>query len=157
MPPQSVIIHERLAHWSRQLRPRFQGWPIRWFETRSGSSLRDAVRLSSHPILLFVIDERLSQGLKELDSALQGGQSAFCLVIDLLKRFEVVEIGRELGVTAVLSGVVVPPDVESLLRRWLSLASFRAEREGWFPSIEAEPEPWDRPEMLVSHAIPHLD
>jgi hypothetical protein len=152
---QSVIIHERLANWARQLRPRLQGWPIRWSETRTTSSLLEVVARSNVPILVIELDERPARGLKDLQAALEVNSSTLSLVIDPIGHDNLVELGRELGATLVLSGVVVPPEVESLLHRWLPLARHRAESGGWWPTLEPEPEPWERPELLLTPEV-HL-
>ncbi len=55
----------------------------------------------------------------------------------------------ELGATQVLTGVVVPPQVEAVISRWLPLARHRAEAEGWWPTLEPGPEPWERPELFL--------
>src|SRR5271170_6002114 len=110
MPMQSVIIHERLANWSRQLRPRLQGWPIRWSETRTTSGLLDAVARSNVPILVIDLDDRPARRLKDLHAALEVNSSTLSLVIDPIGHENVAELGRELGATLVLSGVVIPPE-----------------------------------------------
>ena len=157
MPQPSVIIHERLIHWAGQLRPRFQGWPIRWSETRSTSDLVQAAGRSHVPILVMELGGRAARGLHDLHEALESNPSVLSLVIDPLARPEVVELARELGATLVMTGVVVPPEVESLLHRWLPLAGHRAETGGWWPAVEPEPEPWERPELFLaadSHPAP---
>src|SRR4051794_226786 len=98
---QSVIIHERLANWARQLRPRLRTWPIRWSETRTTSSLLEAVARSNVPILVIDLDERPARGLKDLHAALEVNSSTLSLVIAPIGRAELVELGRELGATLV--------------------------------------------------------
>ena len=154
MTPPSVIIHERVANWARQLRPRFRDRPIRWSETRSQPSLVRAAARSNCPILVMELDDRPSRGLEDLDAALQVAPTALSLVIDPRGRDDVASMARELGATLVLGGVVVPPEVERLLQRWLPLAGRRAESEGWSPSSGPEPEPWERPELFDSTRLP---
>jgi hypothetical protein len=148
MPQVQVIIHERLGRWAGQLRPRFQGWPVRWSETRSTSALVRASKLSTCPIFVIDLGERPLRGLEDLDEAIRAAPSGLSVILDPGGRPEVASLARELGVTLVLGGVVVPPVVESLLRRWIPLAVQRAEREGWSPSIEPEPEFWEKPDLL---------
>ena len=88
---------------------------------------------------------------------LEVNPSALSLVIDPVGYPGVAELGRELGATLMLSGVVVPPEVESILHRWLPIASHRMESGGWWPSFEPEPEPWEQPDRFQSpdqHLVP---
>jgi hypothetical protein len=148
MAAPSVIIHERVANWSRQLRPRFRDWAIRWTETRSAGELARASAGLACPILVVDLDRHPARGLRELDEALQVSPGALTLVLDPLDRPEVADVARELGATLVLGGVVVPPRVEALLQRWLPIAKNRTEAEGWSASVEPEPEPWDDPDLF---------
>jgi hypothetical protein len=148
MPAVSVIIHERVANWSRQLRPRFQGWPIRWSETRSSASLVQAARRSACPVLVVELDEQAVRGLSDLGEALQVAPNALSMVLEPLRRPEVASIARELGATLVLPGLVVPPEVERRLQRWLPIAQLRSEAEGWSASSEPEPEVWEDPDLF---------
>jgi hypothetical protein len=154
MSQQSVIIHERLALWARQLRPRFAAWPIRWSETRSRASLLRASKQSSCPIVVIELDGRPSRGLEDLDSLLQVAPSALSLVIDPQDRADVAWLARELGATIVLRGIVVPPVVESYLQRWLPLARQKEEQSGWRPPIDSEPEPWERTDLFLTSNPP---
>jgi hypothetical protein len=144
----SVIIHERVANWSRQLRPRFPGWPIRWSETRSEVALVRAAARSTCPIVVIELDRRNLQGLRDLHEALQVTPNALSMVLEPLNRPDVATIARELGATLVLPGVVVPPEVERLLLRWLPIAKGRSEAEGWSASSEPEPEFWEQPDLF---------
>jgi hypothetical protein len=92
---------------------------------------------------------RPARGLEDLDRALQVAPKALSLILEPQGRAEVSSMSRELGATLVLSGVVVPPEVERVLQRWLPLAGQRAEAEGWSPSVDPEPDPWDRPELSL--------
>ena len=149
----SVIIHERVANWSRQLRPRFQGWPIRWSETRSERDLVQTVARSNWPILIVELDRRHLQGLRELHEALQMAPNTLSLVLEPGNRPGVASIAREIGVTLVLTGVVVPPEVERLLQRWLPIATGRAAAEGWSATIEPESDIWDQPDFLTKDSV----
>jgi hypothetical protein len=149
MHPQSIIIHERLAYWSRQIRPRFRGWPIRWSETRSTSELVQSASQSTCPIFLIDLADRPRQGLEDLDAGLIEAPLALSLVFDPLTHDGVSTTARELGATLVLSGVVVPPKVVALLQRWLPVARQRSESDGWSVPIGAEPDPWGRPDPFA--------
>jgi hypothetical protein len=95
------------------------------------------------------LDERPASGLNDLQAALEVNPSTLSLVIDPIGRAEVVQLGRELGATLVLSGVVVPPEVEVLFHRWLPIASHRVESGGWWPTYQPEPEPWERADLFL--------
>lgn len=140
MPPSSVIFHERVANWSRQIRPRFQEWPIRWSETRSTAGLVEAASRSACPVVVMGLDDQAARGLRDLDEALQVTPGALSLVLDPLDRLEVAETARALGATLVLPGLVIPPEVERLLLRWLPIARRRGELEGWSASSEPDPD-----------------
>ncbi len=149
MAPQPLIIHERLARWSRQLRPRFRGWSIRWAETRSADSLVEAAARSACPVVVLDLGDRPARSLEDLDALRLASPGALSLVLDPGSHPEVPALARELGATLVLPGVVVPPEVEALLRRWLPLAARRDEAEGWSPLPDPEVNPWDPPELLA--------
>jgi hypothetical protein len=149
MPQSHVIIHERLGRWAGQLRPRFQGWPVRWTETRSTSALVRTAKLSTYPIFVIDLADRPLMGLDDLDEALTAAHSGLAVVLDPTDRPEVATLARVLGATLILGGQVVPPVVEDLLKRWIPLAIQRAGLEGWSPTIEPEPEFWERPELFA--------
>jgi hypothetical protein len=153
MQLQSIIIHERLANWSRQIRPRFRGWPIRWSETRSTSELVRAASQSTAPIFVIDLADRPSQGLEDLDAGLVAAPMALSLILDPLSHDGLPTTARELGATLVLPGVVVPPEVVALLQRWLPIARQRSESDGWSVSIRAEPDPWGRLEPIASFGL----
>jgi hypothetical protein len=154
MPDVSVIIHERVANWSRQLRPRFQGWPIRWSETRSTDSLVRAASASACPILVIELDHQAARGLLDLDEALQVAPNALSVLLEPQDREEVASLAREVGATLVLPGLVVPPEVERILQCWLPMAQHRIENQGWSASIEPEPELWEDPDLFQTLARP---
>ena len=144
LPYVSVIIHERLANWSRHLRPRLSEWPVRWFETRSLMALVHASAGAACPILVVGLDHRPIPALRDLDEILQAIPSALSLVIDPLIRPEVTTFARERGATMVLSGPVVPPQAERLLERWIQIAISRSKSEGWAASNDPRPEFWEQ-------------
>jgi len=150
MQPQSIIFHERLANWSRQIRPRFRGWPIRCSETRSGPELARSASQSACPIILIDLADRPRQALEDLDAGLVAAPMALSLVLDPLSHDGIGTTARELGATLVLSGVVVPPRVVALLQRWLPVARQRSEADGWSMPIGAVADPWGRLEPFAS-------
>jgi len=74
------------------------------------------------------------------------------LVLDPEGNEEVAELARELGATLVISGLVPPPEVASLVDRWITLAAVQTEREGWSRSMAAE-SPFDAESLLESALI----
>ncbi len=150
----SVIIHERLGRWARQIRPRFRDWPIRWAETRSKSDLVGASARSGCPILVVEVDVRAARSLDELQAAIEVAPDALSLVLERQDRPEVVGMAREVGATLVMTGVVVPPEVDATIRRWLPIARQRAEAEGWSPVHGPEPEPWEDRDLFLAQVPP---
>jgi hypothetical protein len=153
MPSSLVVTHERLGTWSRHLRPRLAAPPagvgmIRWVESRSGSDLELAVATSATPIVVIDLADRPRAMLEDLDQASQVAPGGFFLVLDPASHPGVPELAQELGATLVLTGFVPPPRVADLLIRWLPLARRRAEADGWIPTAEAEPEIWERDDLL---------
>ena len=122
--PTSIIVHERIANWTGKLRPRFAGDPqVRWVESRSGADLVAAVDAGGleRSIVLIDLAGRTLWGLEGLDALQQMTHTAWILILDPESIPEVPPLARELGATLVCSGVVVPPQVEKLFRRWLDL------------------------------------
>ena len=122
----TIIVHERVAEWIGHLRPRFESDPeIRWVESRSVADLTSAASGMTNPIALINLALRPYWGIEGLDALNQIAPNALTLVIDPRSIPDVPVIARELGATLVWSGVVVPPRVETLFRRWLSLLEQR--------------------------------
>ncbi len=138
-----LIIHERLARWGRQLRPRVATWPVRVHETRSSSDLVVALGRSACPILIIDLTDRPRQGLEALERAMANSPNLLTLALESGSHPEVLSLARELGATHVVSGLATPPDVMAILARWLPLAIRRAESDGWAGDPEPEPEPWE--------------
>jgi hypothetical protein len=140
----AVILHERLANWSRQLRPRLQGRGVRWFETRSRADLDNALGGRSSPIAVVDLAGRTLDGLADLDRIRALAPGCLTLVLNPEARDDVAGLARELGATHVFSGSVPPPEVAKLLSRWIDLAEARAASEGWSRSddLDSQPEPW---------------
>jgi hypothetical protein len=134
-----LILHERLGNWARQLRPRLQNLPIRWFETRSRADLEHVLPGLAYPVVLIDPGKVVANGLVDLDLVLMRSPGALVLVNNAESDIEVTCLARELGATHVLSGFVPPPEVASLLTRWILLALRQSERAGW--SRTSLPEP----------------
>jgi hypothetical protein len=148
----AVVIHERLGTWARHLRPRFVDWPIRWVETRSSADLEAALPGLACPVVLIDLGRRVRATLEDLDRAAQAAPNALFLVLDPESQEGVATLARELGATHVFSGPVTPPEVASLLERWLPLAQRQAESDGWANTCEPRPqaEPWSWLAPLLS-------
>jgi len=124
--PSSIIVHERLAHWTGLIRPRIAATStIRWVESRSSADLASAAFGLSDPIALINLAARPYWGLEGLDALNQIAPNALTLVLDPDSVPDVPIIARELGATLVWSGVVVPPRVEALIRLWLTVLEQR--------------------------------
>ena len=120
LPP--IIIHERLAEWGGRLRSRWGDDPaVRWVESRSAADLVAAARGSMPAIVLINLAHRTYWGMEGLEALDAVPHNALILVLDPLSVPEVPTLARELGATLVWPGVVVPPQVEALFRRWLAL------------------------------------
>lgn len=141
----AIVLHERLGNWSRQLRPRFHGRAVRWFETRSSSDLDAAIVGRAAPIVLIDLAGQSLDGLAAVERTRTSVPGGLILVVEPDAREEVCQLARELGATHVFSGAVPPPDVSRLLDRWIDLAADRSERDGWSRSddLETLPEPWN--------------
>ncbi len=141
-----VILHERLGTWSSQLRPRVQGWPVHWIETRSATDLDKALIGLACPVVLIDLKRNVVEGLSNLDRLTRLFPGARVLVLDPEAHDGVAELARELGATHVLSGFVPPPEVACLIDRWISLAEIQTDRAGWSRPMVADtpmaPEEW---------------
>jgi hypothetical protein len=132
------ILHERLGNWARQLRPRLHDLPIRWFETRSRADLEGVLPGLSCPVVLIDPGKLIVNGLVDLDLVMMRAPDALVLVNNAESDTEVTSLARELGATHVLSGFVPPPEVASLLTRWILLARRQSERGGWSRTLSPD-------------------
>src|SRR4051794_14521716 len=126
MMPQSVIIHERLDAWARQLRPRLREVPIAWSETRSGDELARASAGSVVPIVVIDLGDQAARRLEDVALARLAAPEGLILVLDPRDRPGISAVARELGASHVIPGLATPPEVARLLGRWLPLARRRA-------------------------------
>jgi hypothetical protein len=140
----AVILYERLGTWARQLRPRLSGLSIRWFETRSLADLEPVLAGIACPVVLVDLGSRPVPGLMAVRRIFQRAPDARVLVLDPEVQRETVDLARELGATHVISGFVPPPDVASLIGRWVELAKTAIEQAGWSKPLlaDSECEPW---------------
>ena len=127
-----LILHERLGNWARQLRPRLHDLPIRWFETRSRADLEHVLHRASMPRGPDRPREAWSRTVWSTSILCSCGRpTRWSSSITPESDIEVTSLARELGATHVLSGFVPPPEVASLLTRWILLALRQSERAGW--------------------------
>jgi DNA-binding NarL/FixJ family response regulator len=145
----AVVLHERRGTWARQLRPRLQDRPVRWFETRSAADLAAALLGVSCPVVLIDLRKNAADGLSDLDQIIRSSPAARVLVLDAEAHEGVGELARELGATHVISGFVPPPVVASLIDRWITLAAAQTQREGWSRNLTDE-APFDAESWLES-------
>jgi hypothetical protein len=143
----AVILHERLGHWNRQLRPRLHDRPVRWFETRSRADLDGLLIGLACPVVLIDLGRHPIEGLKDLGYIVDRAPDARVLVLDPEAHDqEVAGLARAFGATHVAVGFVPPPFVARLLARWIGLAERQLLRDGWartsFPKTQTEPWAW---------------
>ncbi len=139
-----LVVHERLATWARQLRPRVAGWPVHLVETRSAADLRAALAPGRGALVLIDLARGPARGLDDLARCGDATADALVLVLDPGAHPGVPTLARELGAAHVLTGPVNPPEVVGLLDRWCPLALRRAGRDGWGSLPEPVLEPWER-------------
>lgn len=146
MPTAVVVLHERLGGWARQLRPRLQDRPVRWFEVRSTADLDACLLGVACPVVVLDLRKNLVSGLEDLVRIRAASPDARVLVLDPEGRPGVVELARELGATHALAGFAPPPEVAALVGRWIALAQAETERAGWSrrlpPSTPLDVESW---------------
>lgn len=150
----ALIVHERLAHWARRLRPRVAGWPVRLVETRSSMDLERAWRDAAYPLVVIDLDRWPRRGLSDLVRAWPPNSEALVMVLDPGGHPEVRQLAREIGAAYTFSGVATPPAVVALLGRWLEIARRRAGAIGWTRDQEPEPEFWEALVPRATTAIP---
>ncbi len=138
-----LIIHERIGHWNQQLRARLGHRPVRWLETRSTADLERALAGSARPIVVLDLGDRLRDGLAEIARVTALSPFALLLAIDRRERPGVPALARELGATLTLSGHPSPPEVATLVDRWIGLASRATDAEGWAPRVPPDPDCWE--------------
>lgn len=138
-----LIIHERLANWGRQLRPRTSGWAVRVIETRSREDLLTALAQAACPLIVIDLCDRPRAALEDLAIAHRIAPNALALVIASPRDPEIGDFAREWGASQVLRGAATPPEVVELLRRWYTLAQIRTDADGWSSRVEPRDDEWD--------------
>jgi hypothetical protein len=142
----TVIVHERLGNWNRQLRPRLQRYHARWFESRSAADRDGLLGGLAFPVILIDLGRHPADGLTALSIAASRSPEARSLVLDPEATADVPALARELGATHVYSGYVPPPLVAGLLARWITIARDRIALAGWsrttFPETATDPWYW---------------
>ena len=93
----SLIIHERLAHWARQLAPRLAAWPVRLVETRSADDLRPPASAAC-PSSSSTWASASGRASSDLDRAARAAPNGLILVLDR-RRTRGRLLARELGAT----------------------------------------------------------
>ena len=111
---------------------------MRWFETRSAADLDAALAGVACPVVVMDLGSDAVDGLSRLGRVVQQSSAARVLVLDPESVEGVGELARELGATYVISGFVPPPEVASLIDRWVNLAAAQSEREGWTRPVSSE-------------------
>ena len=86
MTRMAVILHERLGTWSAQLRPRLQGRPVHWIETRSAADLDKALLGLACPVVLIDLKRNVVKGLSDLDRLMASfpGHECWCSIRRLM-------------------------------------------------------------------------
>lgn len=157
----TVILHERLGHWNRQLRPRLAHQPIRWHESRSAVDLKACLVGVALPVVLVDLARQPLDGLAALDLVASLASDARILVLDPDSLPSVREPARELGATLVLSGFIPPPTVAHLMERWIDLAHRLSDSAGWSRAgrVEGAMESWSglTDDLLDPHVHASLD
>ncbi len=147
MPSQVLVIHERIATWARQLRPRLVDGavPVLVVESRSADDLDAALAGAACPLVVIDLGRRPRAALEDLDRAVKAAPDALILVLDPNANDGAALLAREMGATHVISGPAQPPAVAALLNRWLPLARKRSEAAGWSSTAPEppKPEPWN--------------
>lgn len=140
-----LVIYEQASVWSRQLRARLTGRPIRWRETRTAEEVESALAGSSAAIVVVDLASRPTAGLEAIARASRSLGDPLILALEPLDRKPVAALAEELGATLVLRGPVAPPEVAALLaQRWLNLSQRRADAQGHAQGDRQWPEPWNR-------------
>jgi hypothetical protein len=152
----TVILHERLGNWNRQLRPRLARQHVRWFESRSTADLGAILVGIAFPIVLIDLARQPVDGLKALELVRSRAPEARSLVLDPEAKPDIRGLARELGATYVCSGFVPPPVVAGLVDRWITMARHGIESAGWslttFPETATEPWSW-----LADHLLEPIE
>lgn len=127
-----MVIHERLAHWTRQLRPYEGAWSVRLIETRSSDELFEAVSRAGTCVVVARLGDDPAGELGRLHEALTASPGTLCVLHDPLDRPGVQALARELGAAVAWGSEALPPEVVRLLERFTEIIRERRDRGGWF-------------------------
>ena len=128
----TLIIHERLGNWARQLRPRMISPTLKVRETRSAADLALAVQQDRFALVVVDLRSGPAEMLADLNQNREQLADTLTLVLDPDQNPAAATLAQELGVTLVRSGFVSPPDIVRLLEQWALLAQQRINASGWF-------------------------
>ena len=104
----TVILHERLGNWNRQLRPRLHQHPVRWFESRSPADLEGFLEGLACPVILIDLGGSPSMASRRSASWPRGHPMRCRWSSTPEARSERRGLARELGATYIGSGYVPP-------------------------------------------------
>ncbi len=148
----TLILHERIGRWARQLWPRSREWGVRLVESRSRVDLESAVCQSACPIVVVDFRDRINLPLEDLLIARLMAPSSLILALVPSSDPAIGSTAIEAGATMSLPDSATPPEVLSLLQRWIELARERSEVDGWAWDRVPELEPW---ESLIAEFVCH--
>lgn len=149
-----VVVHERIATWARQLRPRLAGSAGGWAETRSAADLARRLLGAVVPVVVLDLADAPAARLEEVALARRESPDALILVLEPRDRPGVPALARELGATRVLAGPATPPEVAEVVSRWVRLSRQRARAGGWPARPRGAPAAQDGPPGPLGSFVP---
>jgi hypothetical protein len=142
--PVPLVIHERVANWTRQIRPHAASWPVRLVETRSGPEFRAAVARHGPSVAVVGLGNDPSGELMALHQAIESAPQLLSLVLEPAGRPGVVDLAREAGATMAYGTWEPPPRIIRLLRRLVDRAVVLQAACGWLDeSFHPSPDDLD--------------
>ena len=140
--PIPLVVHEPRTYWARQLRGRTASWPVRLHETRDLDDLLTAIRHEPIGVLLIDSGEDPDVALDHLAAAAAYLDFWLVLFVDSTPHADRATLARAVGATHVVVRPVPPPEVATLLSRWVQLALNRRARAGWIGDTDPDPDAW---------------
>ena len=138
----TLIVHERLARWTRRLRLRADGWGARLVESRSVDDLA-AAAVTACPVVLIDPSSSPREAFEALITVQRISSQALVLVFADAMPSDFLGAAREAGATLILPSTSPLPVVFNLIRRWLDLARQRSQADGWAADRCVDPDPWE--------------
>ena len=92
-----LVVHEHSPAWSRQLKARLAGKPIRWRETRTAVEVETALVGSAAAIVVVDLGKRPSAGLEAIAKASGSDAAPLVLALEPNDRSLVADLAEELG------------------------------------------------------------